>query len=82
VNTRFVALCVFLAVATVPPIWAGELAGVTLDDTVTLNDADLVLNGMGLRKKLWVEVYVAGLYLPSKTSDPGRWSPVRAPRRW
>jgi hypothetical protein len=71
VNTRFVALCVFLAVATVPPIWAGELAGVTLDDTVTLNDADLVLNGMGLRKKLWVEVYVAGLYLPSKTSDPG-----------
>jgi hypothetical protein len=56
VNTRFVALCVFLAVATVPPIWAGELAGVTLDDTVTLNDADLVLNGMGLRKKLWVEV--------------------------
>ena len=70
-KTRFAALCVLLAVTMVPPSWAGDLAGVTMDDTVTLNDSDLVLNGMGLRKKLWVEVYVAGLYLPSKTSDPG-----------
>jgi hypothetical protein len=47
-----------------------ELEGVTMPDTVTIDGTDLVLNGMGLRKKLWVEVYVAGLYLPERTSDP------------
>jgi len=49
--------------------WSAELAGVTMDDQITVADETLVLNGMGLRKKLWIEVYVAGLYLPSSTSD-------------
>jgi hypothetical protein len=70
VKIRIVALCALVAVLVVPPTWAGELAGVTLDDTVMLDDAELTLNGMGLRKKLWVEVYVGGLYLPSASSDP------------
>jgi hypothetical protein len=52
-----------------PAVWSAELAGVEMDDQVTVGDETLVLNGMGLRKKLWVEVYVAGLYLPSPTSD-------------
>ncbi len=49
--------------------WSAELAGVKMDDQVTVGGEALVLNGMGLRKKLWVEVYVAGLYLRSSTSD-------------
>ena len=54
-----------------PAVWSAELAEVTLPDQVTVGDASLELNGMGLRKKMWVKVYVAGLYLPSKTSDAG-----------
>ncbi len=52
---------------------AGELAGVTMPDQVTVGEHSLVLNGMGLRTKkvlfIGVKVYVAGLYLPQKTSD-------------
>ncbi len=58
-------LLLFLAV----PAGAGTLAGVTLADTVTVGDEILVLNGMGLRKKFVVKVYVAGLYLPRRMQD-------------
>jgi len=55
----------------VPTVWAGELAGVKMADEVTVGSASLDLNGMGLRKKMWVKVYVAGLYLESTTEDAG-----------
>lgn len=49
--------------------WAGELAGVTLPDQVTVGGQSLTLNGMGLREKYMIDVYVGGLYLPAKTTD-------------
>ena len=53
---------------------AGMLQGVTLPDTVTVAGKQLVLNGMGLREAtfLKVDVYVAGLYLERRSSDPGQ----------
>lgn len=51
------------------PAAAGELAGVTLPDSVQVDSQELALNGMALRKKLFFKVYVAGLYLPRKMSD-------------
>ncbi len=51
------------------PVMAGELAGVTMPDQVTVSGNSLVLNGMGLRKKLWIKVYVGGLYLKGRTHD-------------
>ena len=51
-------------------LYAGTLAGVTLPDTVQAGSTSLQLNGMGLRTKFMVKVYVAGLYLPHKSSDP------------
>jgi hypothetical protein len=53
------------------PLAAAELAGVTLPDHVSATGRELVLNGIGLREAtvLMVDVYVAGLYLPEKTSD-------------
>ena len=59
---------VFLA-ASVLDLHAGSLAGVTLPDTVQAGGKTLVLNGLGLRKKFVVKVYVAGLYLEKKSSD-------------
>jgi len=51
---------------------AGTLAGVTLPDSVSVSGNNLVLNGMGLREKYWIDIYVGGLYLPAKTSDANK----------
>lgn len=51
---------------------AGTHAGVTLPDSVSLSGSPLVLNGMGLREKYFIDIYVAGLYLPAKTSDAAK----------
>jgi len=53
-------------------VTAAELGGVVLPDKATAGGRDLVLNGMGLREKLWIDVYVAGLYLERKATDPGQ----------
>jgi hypothetical protein len=60
---------------------AAELSGVFIDDEIRLaGGSSLVLNGIGLREKLWVDVYVGSLYLPGKSADvaeilsrPGPW---------
>ena len=43
-----------------------EVAGVKLADSIHLGNRDLVLNGAGLRTKLFFKVYVAALYLTQK----------------
>lgn len=48
------------------PAGAGTVAGVTLPDKAEVKGQSLVLNGMALRKKFVIKVYVAGLYLPQK----------------
>ena len=49
---------------------AGELKGVKMPDTITVDGKELKLNGLGLRKKIVFNVYVGGLYLETKSSDP------------
>src|SRR5579859_2121295 len=49
--------------------YAGTLNGVTLPDTVQAGSTTLALNGLGLRTKYAFKVYVAGLYVPQKSSD-------------
>jgi len=66
---------VVLSILTLPlaaSASAGELAGVALPDRIQVDSRTLVLNGMGLREAtfLKVDVYVAGLYLETKSSDP------------
>jgi hypothetical protein len=63
------ALILLLLVTAVVNLRAGTLAGVTLPDTVQAGSTSLQLNGIGLRTKFMVKVYVAGLYLPQKSSD-------------
>jgi len=43
---------------------ATELAGVSLQDKKILANQTLTLHGVGLREKYWLDIYVAGLYLP------------------
>ena len=51
------------------PVCAAEIAGVKLDDTIRIDGSDLVLNGAGLRTKMFFKVYVGALYLPRKNTS-------------
>ena len=74
------AVVVFV-VASMFNLHAATLAGVTLPDTVQVGGTTLVLNGLGLRKKFVVKVYVAGLYLEQKSSDSDAIIKAEAPKR-
>jgi len=60
---------------------AATLAGVTLPDTAQIGSTTLVLNGLGLRTKYMVKVYVAGLYLPQRSPDAAAIISADAPKR-
>lgn len=60
---------------------AGSLAGVTLPDTARVGGQTLVLNGMGLREKYFLDIYVGGLYVPAKTHDASQIINMDAPKR-
>src|SRR5688572_32500921 len=60
---------------------AATLAGVTLPDQATADAQPLVLNGLGLRKKFVIKVYVGGLYLPQKEKSAAKILAADAPRR-
>ncbi len=79
-KTATLLAVVILAAATCN-LRAGNLAGVTLPDTAQVGGTTLVLNGLGLRKKFVVKVYVAGLYLQQKSSDPEAIMKAEAPKR-
>jgi hypothetical protein len=52
------------------PLWAAEVAGVKIDDQAKVGNADLVLTGAGLRKRVFFQVYAIGLYVQDRKSDP------------
>lgn len=47
-----------------------EVAGVSVTDHISVAGQNLVLNGAGLRRILFLKVYVAALYLPERQRDP------------
>lgn len=49
---------------------AKEVAGVALPDTMQVAGKTLALNGAGLRKRVFIKVYVGGLYLEARSGDP------------
>lgn len=60
---------------------ATELAGVRLSPTVQVGGSTLVLNGAGIRWRLVVRVYTAGLYLAAKASTPEAVLAAAGPKR-
>ena len=73
-------LAVLLGLAA--PVRAATLAGATLPDTYPFEGQTLVLNGMGLRTLtiLNIRAYVAGLYLPQRSSNAAQILASKAPR--
>jgi hypothetical protein len=69
VSMRRLSVLIMGCLLLLPAAWAGELAGVSLPDRVSVDGTSLVLNGMGVRKKAIIKVYVAGLYLEEASQD-------------
>lgn len=64
------------------PAGAATLAGVTLPEKAEAGGGQaLVLNGLGLRTKFFIKVYVGGLYLAAREHDAGRTLAADAARR-
>ncbi len=74
-------LTILVALSLAVPATAGTLAGVTLPDKAEVKGQTLVLNGMGLRKKFIIKVYVGGLYLPQKEKSAQKVLAADAPLR-
>jgi hypothetical protein len=70
-----------IVLASISNLHAADLAGVTMPDKVQVGDATLVLNGLGLRTKFMIKIYVAGLYLEQKSSDASAILKADAPKR-
>ena len=70
------------AVALGTPAIGATCRDIQFADRVKVGGADLVLNGLGIRKAtlLRIKVYVAGLYLPQESGDAG--AILRANGRW
>ncbi len=69
-----------IAVAIALPLSARELSGVSMPDSVTVGEKTLKLNGMGVRKKAFFKVYVAGLYLEAPSKDAAAILAADSPR--
>ena len=63
------------------PAFGAEVAGVKVDDKTRVGNAELVLNGAGLRKRFFLQVYAMGLYLPKKTASAAEAIGAEGPKR-
>lgn len=68
---RGLILAVSLVFLSLPLAQAREVAGVVVPEQISLGEAQnpLVLNGAGVRKKLFFSVYLASLYLPQRSDN-------------
>lgn len=65
-TTRFLPVLAFLAAFAA---LAAEVAGVRIEDKTRVANSELTLNGAGLRKRVFFQVYAIGLYIPQKDSS-------------
>ncbi len=49
-----------------------KVGGAVLPATETFYGETIILNGAGVREKLWIDLYAAGLYLNEKSSEADR----------
>ncbi len=65
-NLVILCLCILTSFAAEAQL---TINGVTLPAKVNKDNTELVLNGGGIRKKLFFKLYTAGLYVQAKTSN-------------
>ena len=69
------------ALLAVPGLHAAEVAGVKIDEQIKIGSNELVLNGAGLRTKVFIKVYVGALYVTQKASTATDLLDASSPRR-
>ena len=78
-SVRIAALAV--ALLAVPVVQAAEVAGVKVDEAIKVGANELALNGVGVRTKVFIKVYVGALYATQKSSTPAALLDAATPRR-
>lgn len=82
---KSLATLLVAAIVALPGSFASarQCVGVTMPDSVDVGGTRLVLNGLGIREAtvLQVDVYLAALYVPTRTRDAQAILGVDAPRR-
>lgn len=63
------ALCVLVLAVPSATVFAADVAGVKVPDTVEVDGKTLKLNGAGVRKKFVAKVYVGALYVETPSKD-------------
>jgi hypothetical protein len=84
-RTLPIALLAFAAILCLAPgdsrAATVEVAGVKLEDSITVNGSPLQLNGAGVRYKAVFKVYTAGLYLSQKATTTEQVLAAPGPKR-
>lgn len=62
-------IAVLLSLFCVHNLYALNVSGINIEDTIILNNVPLKLNGYGIRKKWFVKVYIAALYTTKPTKS-------------
>jgi hypothetical protein len=75
------AVVFFTALAAAGATLGAEVEGVRLEDKTRVANADLTLNGAGLRKRAFFKVYAMGLYVPQKSSNAAALLEQPGPKR-
>ncbi len=60
---------IFIILSFAPAAHSRKIGDVDIADTFMAENTPLILNGAGFRTKMFINVYAAGLYLPSKNKD-------------
>jgi hypothetical protein len=80
IATSAVAFCLLSSASAVQAATV-DVAGVKLEDSITVQGAPLQLNGAGIRYKAIFKVYTAGLYLGGKASTTEEVLAAPGPKR-
>jgi Chalcone isomerase-like len=74
-------LLAFLFCISTAGAQAAEVAGVKIEDKTRVANAELTLNGAGLRKRAFFQVYAIGLYVPQKAASAQALLEQQGPKR-
>lgn len=78
---RLLTSLLLTAAVTLPAAAAIDVNGYKFDDTARVAGKELKLNGAGMRTKLIIKVYAAGLYLTEKKTSMAKIAAIDGPRR-
>ncbi|MBS0370169.1 MAG: chalcone isomerase family protein [Proteobacteria bacterium] len=78
---RFAGAALLATLLAAPGLHAAEVAGVKIEERARVGNSELVLNGAGLRSKLFIKLYVGALYVPQKSGTAAALIDATTPRR-